>query len=223
MTLAIEFLNDHFCAVYKPAGWLSVPSRFEASDPRPVCGVTLQAQLKRQIWPCHRLDEDVSGLLLFALTAPAHKAANGWFEKHTIQKTYQALSSTADAVQGKLETWKCRLMRGKRRSYEADFGKESITQAVYRGPITTPVANKAVGLWELQPLTGRPHQLRYEMMRHQLPIIGDTLYGSQDAFKEDGIALRAVDLNFLACTNRDVFQLPTRLTLPPSKLLGNLG
>ena len=77
--LEIVFQNQHFCCVNKPAAWLSVYSRMGAMDPRPVVGKALEAQLACRVWPCHRLDEDVSGLLLFALNEKAHKAANHWF------------------------------------------------------------------------------------------------------------------------------------------------
>ena len=59
--------------VDKPAGWLSVPSHAGTADPRPVVGTRLQTQLGGRLWPVHRLDEDVSGLLLFARSAAAHR------------------------------------------------------------------------------------------------------------------------------------------------------
>jgi tRNA pseudouridine32 synthase/23S rRNA pseudouridine746 synthase len=209
--LEIVFQNQHFCVVDKPAGALSVPSRTGAADPRAVVGRDLETQLSRQIWPCHRLDEDVSGLLLFALTAPAHKAANNWFEKHEVIKTYAALAPLAGTLppMNEAQDWRCRLMRGKKRAYEAAFGKDARTKA-WR------VANSSyhgtsVALWHLQPLTGRSHQLRYEMARHGWPIIGDKLYGSEQSFHEPGIALRATSLDFNSATNRGDFELPTLL------------
>lgn len=209
--LEIIFQNQHFCAVYKPAGTLSVPSRQGAADLRPVVGRDLEKQLSRQIWPCHRLDEDVSGLILFALDAKAHKAANLWFEKHDVLKTYAALAPLVGAIPpvNDVQNWQCRLMRGKKRAYEAGFGKESRTKAWRVG--TSIYNSKEVALWHLQPLTGRSHQLRYEMSRHGWPILGDALYGSDQAFQEPGIALRAITLDFSGALNRDEFQLPERL------------
>lgn len=211
--LKILFQNDHFCAVDKPAEWLSVPSRTGDKDPRPVVGKQLEKDLGRQVWPCHRLDEDVSGILLFALNSKAHKAANQWFEQHTISKTYAALSAHSETLPppDTIQDWQCRLMRGKRRAYEAEFGKDSHTLAWVVG--AHPHASYNYGLWHLQPLTGRSHQLRYEMSRHSWPIIGDILYGSTEAYWNPGIALRAVKLDFSRIKNREEFDLPTSIEI----------
>ena len=222
MTLSIEFLSSDFCIVDKPAEMLSVPSRLGSKDPRPILGHLLEQQLGQKIWPCHRLDEDVSGLLLFALNAKAHRAANSWFEKHQIQKQYQALSEhnhTSPRLNDP-QLWACRLVRGKKRAYEADFGKESKTNAKFLGSYSTDSQIQCF-LWLLEPLTGRSHQLRYEMMRHLMPIVGDTLYGSQIAFDEPGIALRAVRLNFSACTDLLEYALPQALALNKSRLFSS--
>lgn len=211
--LKVIFQNQHFCVIYKPAEWLSVPSRMGAADPRPVAGKILEDQLNARLWPCHRLDEDVSGILMFALNAESHKTASTWFETHSVIKTYHALSVATSPLPKPLElqTWTCRLMRGKRRAYEAPFGKESITKAklLKLTSHTFPLAS----LWSLQPQTGRPHQLRYEMTRHGYPIVGDTLYASQHEFNEKGIALRAVQLDFTNCAKREMFGLPEKITV----------
>ncbi len=96
--LKIIFQNQHFVAVDKPAGWLSVPSRWGTDEERPCVGLLLQEQLRSKIYPVHRLDEPVSGLLLFALNAAAHRAANAWFADHHIQKTYEAMTTHQDGA-----------------------------------------------------------------------------------------------------------------------------
>lgn len=212
--LKIVFSNQHAAVVFKPAEQLSVPSRHGATDPRPVTGRLLEAQLGQRVWPCHRLDEDVSGLLLFALNSDCHKAVNSWFELHKIQKLYQALACGEGPLPkvGAEQTWTCRLMRGKKRSYEAAFGKESVTKAVLNLPPQNDI-HPSRSVWSLSPLTGRPHQLRYEMTRHGFPIVGDKLYGSTAEFNEPGIALRAVSLNLEACEGREKFGLPNTIAL----------
>lgn len=219
LNLEVVFQNEHFCAVFKPAKYLSVPSRMGEKDTRPVAGIQLQIQLGQTVWPCHRLDEDVSGLLLFALSANAHRNANAWFEQHTLQKIYQALSEEITTETGAKHLWKCRLMRGKRRAYEAAFGKESRTEAVCLGPSRK---SNHHSLWQLKPLTGRSHQLRYEMSKHGAPILGDTLYGSKSTFYEDGIALRAVRLDFSQCKEASSFGLPPLLTLRSEDCFGDI-
>ena len=213
MTPEIIFKNTHFVIVDKPPETLSVPSRLGPKDPRPVIGTIMQEILKTKIFPVHRLDEEVSGLLMFALTANAHRAANRWFEKHSIIKTYEALSTPLTEGAAKLycevQTWECKLMRGKKRAYEADFGKPSITRAVWAGQ-----TDSGRSVWHLQPLSGRSHQLRYEMARHGFPIDRDQLYGSVTQREQGkGIDLRSFQLDFRYCDDRELFNLPSNVQI----------
>lgn len=209
-SLPIVFENKFFVVVDKPAGMLSVPSRQGPQDRRPVVGLLLQKQLQTKIFPCHRLDLEVSGLLLFAKDPAAHKAANRWFEKHEIRKTYHALAEGAlnKAEEFREQTeWKCKLVRGKKRAFEADYGDPAQTLATFKGEKDGHL------FFELMPLTGRSHQLRYEMYRHQFPICGDTLYGAKGEWKEAGIALKATALDFSKCQKREVFGLPEKIEI----------
>ena len=49
--LPVVLENRRLCIVDKPAGWLSVPSRLGAADPRPCVGLALQEQLRCRLWP----------------------------------------------------------------------------------------------------------------------------------------------------------------------------
>lgn len=207
------FKNQHFVVIDKPVGVLSVPSRLGLQDPRPVAGILLQKFLGIQIYPLHRLDEDTSGLLMFGLTATASSAGNQWFERHEIIKTYEALSRPLEpSEQSRWDSeqlWECKLMRGKRRAYEASFGKPAVTKSRLTGH-----SKQGRSVWSLIPITGRSHQLRYEMARHGFPIDGDSLYGSQaTALMAPGIDLRAFKLNFSNCSDKDSFELPDELVV----------
>ncbi len=205
------FENEAIVAVDKPCAWLTTPAR-EATDPRPVLGRELEKELGLRLWPVHRLDFEVSGLVLFAKNADAHRASQGWFESGLVVKTYSAWSATtvagAAAGAGEWLEWRSVLVRGKRRTFEAAHGKDSLTRArvVRVGQICE---------WELQPMTGRPHQLRFEMAKHRAPILGDTLYGGHAWRGESEIALRAVLLDFSRIENR--LGLPETLVAPPLK------
>ncbi len=201
------FENESFVAVDKPAGWLTVPSRMGKSDPRPCLGPALEAELSARLWPVHRLDLEVSGLVLFARHAEAHRAASSWFENHRVHKRYEALTerrAPPPPLQSEV-VWQSKLLRGKKRSYESPHGKEATTKARCLGG--EPLR------WELWPETGRPHQLRVHLSRAGFPILGDALYGAEQPFTS-GIALRAVQLDFSDCEGRGVFDLPDRLEVP---------
>ena len=202
---------------------LSVPSRDGKNDARDCAGWLLEKQLGLRLWPVHRLDFEVSGLLLFAKDADAHRVANEAFEYGRIQKTYQALTTShARAPDPRLhegydtlnvgaenETvlWSAPIVRGKRRSFVAAHGKESLTRARW-------THHEQGRLWFLEPLTGRSHQLRVHLALAGFPIIGDALYGSTESVG-DGIALHAWRLDFSAIPDVKRFGLPTSIEAPP--------
>jgi tRNA pseudouridine32 synthase/23S rRNA pseudouridine746 synthase len=206
------FENAHFVVVDKPPGWLSVPSRRGREDARPCAGVALEVETGARIWPVHRLDVEASGLLLFAKHGEAHAAANGWFARREVEKTYEAWTEHRpdaplrlgaarvgdvlrpnELVPGERFAWECRIKRGKRRSFVDPDGKPALTAAAWLGPRP---GDGAVFAWSLHPSTGRPHQLRLELFRHGFPILGDALYGAEAAFAPGAIALRATRLRF---------------------------
>lgn len=207
MNTKIVFQNEHFVIVDKAPNILSVPSRLGIADPRPCLGRILEIELNKRIFPIHRLDFEVQGLIIYALTVDAQKAGNEWFLNKSILKMYSALTRSSQSFQvGESYEWKAKLLRGKKRAYESPHGKDSITHALL---ISTD--KEGVSHWELSPVTGRSHQLRYELFRHKEVIIGDSLYGSTDSFHQEGIALRSYKIDFSNVINRDKFSLPENI------------
>lgn len=203
--LSIVFRNEHLVVIDKPALVLSVPGRFQ-DDPRRVAGRELEQQLAVRVWPVHRLDYEVSGLMLFALTAEAHRESNHVFEKRDVEKTYQAFTEKVSSyIQGR-QNWRRKILRGKKRSYESPHGEWAETDAEMTN-------GGSWSEWRLFPRTGKPHQLRLELALQGYPILGDQLYGSKVDWPLAGIALRAISLRFprLFC---EKFQLPETLEVP---------
>lgn len=215
----VVFENMDLIAVDKPHGWLTTPAR-EATDPRPCLGRELQAAVGRQIFPVHRLDFEVSGLVLFAKTKDAHTAAQKWFEDGTIVKTYQAFSPAFGDISewNNWQVWESRIAKGKKRAFEAPHGKDAETRARVIEEMDKFFR------WELVPVTGRPHQLRFEMYKHGFSILGDVLYGGKEAKpaktsnRQDWIGLRAISLNLQQIAPDQRFGLPPVLTVEPLEL-----
>lgn len=219
LELPILFENQHFVAVDKPSGTLTTPSRWGAKDPRPCLGLELQARQGAQIYPVHRLDLEVSGVVLFAKTAPAHQAANRWFESRFVVKEYEALTHALEGATpvATWQMWESKLLRGKRRAYESSGGRESLTQVQFQGvALEKP---QRILRWKIRPHTGRPHQIRYELAKHHFPIWGDELYGGLPlSHKPDVIALRAVRLSFAELAARTEWELPEEIVAPSLEL-----
>lgn len=196
--LKVIFQNEHIVALDKPSGVLTTPARF-SDDPRPVLGLQLQSFLNQQIYPIHRLDFEVSGIVLFALSEKAHREFNLKFERRGVYKTYQALVSPKTEglfPTGQRFIWKSKILRGKKRSFESEAGQWAHTEACLEGSVLSQDWGPALQ-WSLFPMTGKPHQLRFEMAKQKIPILNDVLYGGAAVSgKAQEIALRAIRLKF---------------------------
>ena len=216
----ILFQNSKLVVVQKPACTLSVPAR-DHNDPRRVLGRELEEHLHTKIYPIHRLDFEVAGPMIYALDSNAHREFCQAFENHSIKKTYQAIGITESKTTlhglnlGKEELWCSKLVRGKKRTFEAPHGKESYTLAKLLEQRETKLG--VLHLIELSPKTGRPHQLRFEMMKHHMPIVGDSLYGSGLKYRNsENIALLATKLE-LSSALSEKWEIPSVFIGPGPK------
>lgn len=235
----IVFKNKDFVICDKPAYALSTPDRFKTD--RPCLGLELQKQLQMQIFPVHRLDFEVSGLIIYAQNAKAHKASQDWFSKKIIRKTYEALTyeqnfdhwpQNVPAARELIHfhphkdfEWQMKIIRGKRRSFESDHGDWAETIAQMKEMLSVCQNNEVkrnLIYWQLQPVTGRAHQLRLELSRHGFPILNDILYGGVSfassglsaEWPHDGIALRSIKIQ-IESSEADRFDLPDVISVDP--------
>ncbi len=154
-------------AVDKPTGLATIPERDPATD----CLLARLQQAHGRLFIVHRLDKEVSGVVVFARTAAAHRALCLQFEARSVSKTYLALvhGDVADES-GRIET-PLRSFGSGRTGVDLANGKPSVTtwRVLQRRPGLTLLA--------LQPLTGRRHQLRAHLFSVGHPIAGDSRYG----------------------------------------------
>jgi 23S rRNA pseudouridine1911/1915/1917 synthase len=139
----------------------------------------------------HRLDKETSGLLVVAKNNFTHLALAKQFADHSIKRTYIAL------VKGKVEfdedVVEAPIARHpvKRESMAVSFHKEArFAKTRYR----TIKRTEEFSYLELEPFTGRTHQLRVHLAFLGHPILGDTKYGKNNEFSR--LALHAETLGF---------------------------
>lgn len=171
-----EVYDDQWLTVLnKPSGMLTVPgklledsllTRYQEAYP----GVTGPIVV-------HRLDQETSGLVVFAKDKVTHKALQQQFENHTIKKCYIALLAGDVPQDEGVITLPLRPDVDDRPRQRVDHvhGKPAVTRyrVLERGNGLTRIA--------LEPLTGRTHQLRVHCshaMGLNCPIVGDRLYGT---------------------------------------------
>lgn len=229
--ISVVFENENFIVCDKPPGVLSVPDRLGAKSERLCLGTEIERQKNIRIFPVHRLDFEVSGLIIYAKNAQAHQQSQNWFLHRRIFKKYLAISHAqnfdhtkkwpAQVLQsfkphllspelGQKFVWKSKILRGKKRTFAAEYGEWAETHA------ELIVMEHMNYIWRLSPVTGKPHQLRFEMSQRGFPLLGDELYGSafqpsKELWPHGGLCLRAVELDLESIKER--FGLPEKITL----------
>ena len=135
----------------------------------------------------HRLDKDTSGVLLLARTARAAAFFSKAFSGRTARKVYWALVVGVPEVKDGYIDLPLGKQPGtggeKMHVDESEAGLPARTR--YR--VIDRAGNRAAWV-ELQPLTGRTHQLRVHMAAIGHPIVGDGKYGGQEAFLTGAIS-----------------------------------
>jgi len=166
--IPILYQDDDCVAVMKPCGLSAVPER---ADDESCLRSLLASQLGRRVFPVHRLDKEVSGVILFALSPAAHRALNLAFERREVQKTYLAVVHGAMSNDSGSIRLPIREFGSGRMGVDESKGKPSETRYEVLD------RRAAYSLVRLHPLTGRRHQLRVHLYSVGHPIAGDPLYG----------------------------------------------
>lgn len=135
----------------------------------------------------HRLDRPVRGLVLFAKKREVLKNLSEQFAERRVKKFYRALTTNAPKqLQGRMEHWH---RKEKKKAVLYDYEIEYSEKAILDYTVT-PLPDKNF-LWEIELHTGKYHQIRAQLANAGCPIIGDELYGSNQPYQKDAIALEA--------------------------------
>ncbi len=190
-SLSIIYEDEYLIVVDKPAGLLSVPGRYLDRQDN-VLSRLRQLFPTDEIFPIHRLDRDTSGILLLARDRSIYRQLARQFHDRHIEKIYEAilagkLAENLGSID--LPLWGDPTNRPIQ-TVDFDRGKPSLTEF----HVLERVGN--LTRIELQPLTGRTHQLRVhaaDVRGLGMPILGDRLYGCQTG---DRLHLHARELTF---------------------------
>jgi tRNA pseudouridine32 synthase/23S rRNA pseudouridine746 synthase len=194
---ALVHADDAIVVLNKPSGLLAVPGK--TSDH--CLSSLVQAQFPDALI-VHRLDMSTSGLMLMARGAAAQRLLNAAFAERRVHKRYVAIASgdcreseshAGDAWQTIdlpiMVDWPNR----PRRKIDLELGKPSSTR--WR-TLHFDAARNATRL-ELEPLSGRSHQLRVHLQAIGHPILGDALYAPAPiAEASPRLLLHAAELGF---------------------------
>ncbi len=196
--LVVIHEDNHLIAINKPAG--SLVHGDETGDKTLADAVKDYIKIRYKkpgdvfLGVIHRLDRPVSGVVIFARTSKALIRMNKMLQDKLIQKKYFAIVSTRpDELSGTLvhhiskdETKNIVKAYASKKSGT----KEAILKYVQKGELDGKV------LLEVEPLTGRPHQIRAQLFKIECPIVGDLKYGAEYPLPDKSIALHCAQMSF---------------------------
>ena len=195
--------------IHKPAGILVSGNCFKT-----IANALVQNIKRSQLsdatipQPVHRLDYATTGILLVGKTSSSIRALNKMFENKEVNKTYYAVSIGEMNFQGKITS-------------EID-GKKSQSNYTIRKSVPSIKFGK-LNLVQLEPHTGRRHQLRQHLSSIGNPILGDKEYGIENLILNGkGLYLHAYSLKFIHPFTNDEIHLKDELPQRFKKLFNSI-
>lgn len=170
--IRIIYQDEHILVIDKPSGLLSVSTDFDKQ--KNAHRILNNVLRPRRVFVVHRLDQETSGVMLFATSEKARDMLKDIFEAHAIERAYTAV------VEGRLVeqegTWESYLYEDEnyvvKKTTVPDKGRLAITH--YQVLRSSP----AFSLLELHLETGRKNQIRVHCTDAGHPVEGDKKYGA---------------------------------------------
>ncbi|NME66891.1 RluA family pseudouridine synthase [Flammeovirga aprica] len=186
LKLDVIFEDEDLAVVYKPSGIPVSGNQFKTIENALLSNISQSNLTDTMPWPkpCHRLDAPTSGLLLIAKTRLARVKLGQQFEDKTIKKKYHAVAM------------------GSFKEKEGDIKHDlegKPCHSSYKVVKEIPsLRSEALTLVELEPHTGRTHQLRKHLAMIGHPIVGDKEYGEDgNTLKGKGLFLSSTAISFV--------------------------
>ncbi|SIR13196.1 tRNA pseudouridine32 synthase / 23S rRNA pseudouridine746 synthase [Aromatoleum tolulyticum] len=192
---AIIHADDAIVVADKPSGLLSQPARGE--ERQDCLELRVQAQFPDALL-VHRLDMATSGLILLARGPEMLRRMNHAFAQRTVGKRYVAVvHGLVASDRGEIDLpLAADSDNNPRQRVDREGGRRALTR--YRVVERRGEGEGAVSRVELEPVTGRTHQLRVHLMSLGHPILGDVLYAPpQSAQLHARLHLHAAAIAFI--------------------------
>ncbi len=169
---SIVYEDDYIFIINKPSGILVVPTpKGETNTLTDLLNQELDRRgAQVQAYPCHRIDRETSGLIIYAKSKPVEQAMMEQFKKHLVKKTYIAF--VHGVVRKNSDTLKGNVYNQKRRKTELMITKYRVIER-----------RKDFTIVEVKPFTGRTNQIRIHFKELGHPLVGESVYAFRKDFK----------------------------------------
>lgn len=162
--------DDSIIVIDKPSGMLVIPTpKKETNTLTDLVNRDLDSRrIEANAYPCHRLDRETSGLIVYAKGKAVQRLVMDQFKNRQVKKTYTAF------VQGRVKR-SVGTINGN--IYNRDKGRPENAITKYQ----TTETRKDFTIIEAEPVTGRTNQIRIHFKAIGNPIVGESVY----AFRKD--------------------------------------
>jgi 23S rRNA pseudouridine1911/1915/1917 synthase len=195
--LEVLYEDNHCLAVVKPARMLTAGDETGDISLLDLAKEHLKEKYKKPgnvfVGLVHRLDRPVSGVVLFARTSKAAARLSEQFREGTVRKRYRAVVEGSVSLEsGAFEDW---LLKNEQDNVTHSVPPETPSARHSRLRFRRVATARNLSLLEIEPETGRSHQIRVQLAVRGHPIYGDRKYGSKHSL-QGVIALHAAQLMF---------------------------
>jgi len=211
----ILFEDNHLLIVNKPAGLLVQGDKTGDKTLAELAKDYIKKKYNKPgavfLGVVHRIDRPVSGAVVLAKTSKALERMNKIFKNREVKKTYWAVvGKKPPQIMDDLVHW---LKKNPKINKTTAFAKKS------KGAQRSELSYKLIGrvgdhyLLEVNPITGRPHQIRVQLAKMGCPIKGDVKYGFDSPNKDSGIHLHARSISFIHPVRKEPLEVTAKLPL----------
>lgn len=168
------------------------------------------------IKPCHRIDRNTTGLVLFAKNEQSLNILLDKFKNHEIEKHYHAtVYGILPKKQAKLEAY---LFKDNKKSlvYISDTLKKGYQKIITSYKVIEEDKSKNISILDINLETGKTHQIRAHLAYIGYPIIGDGKYGKNEInkkFNKKTQMLTSYSLKFNFKTESDILEYLNKRTI----------
>jgi 23S rRNA pseudouridine1911/1915/1917 synthase len=208
--------DNHLLVVNKSAGILVQGDKTGDAPLVDLCKAYIKKKYNKPgevfLGVVHRLDRPVSGVVVLARTSKALERMNALFRDQKTSKTYWAIVKSKPPLhEGLLIHW---LKKDERKNKTTAYPRER--EGALRSELAYKVMGSAAGHWFLavNPVTGRPHQIRVQLASMGCVIRGDLKYGDDEPNTDGSIYLHGRRISFVHPVQKEqvTFEAPVPQT-----------
>jgi 23S rRNA pseudouridine1911/1915/1917 synthase len=213
-SFSVVYEDNHLLVVNKAAGVLVQGDETGDTPLAELCKDYIKKKYNKPgavfMGVVHRLDRPVSGIVVLARTSKALERMNALFREKETKKTYWAIvNKKPSPAEATLVHW---LQKDEKKNKTTAYSRETI--GALKSELSYRILQQSGSnfLVEVNPVTGRPHQIRVQLSSIGSPIVGDLKYGAAEANDDGSICLHARALEFVHPVKKERMRFET---LPP--------